>query len=53
MVDYENRAPQERPPLRAELQATLNLIPAQTWYANASGALTFVNERGAITQSKH
>jgi PAS domain S-box-containing protein len=29
------------------LQATLNLIPAHTWYTNASGALTFVNERTA------
>lgn len=29
------------------LQATLNLIPAHTWYANPSGALTFVNERCA------
>src|SRR6266516_6929046 len=30
-----------------QLQATLNLIPAHTWYANASGALTFLNERGS------
>ncbi len=29
------------------LQVTLNLIPAHTWYANRSGALTFVNERCA------
>src|SRR5579864_6428290 len=29
------------------LQATLNLIPAHTWYANSSGALTFVNRRCA------
>jgi PAS domain S-box-containing protein len=30
-----------------ELQATLNIIPAYTWYAAPSGALTFVNERCA------
>jgi len=27
------------------LQATLNLIPAHTWYADPSGVLTFLNER--------
>ncbi|PYP65771.1 MAG: hypothetical protein DMD36_18680, partial [Gemmatimonadetes bacterium] len=30
--------------LEAQLQATLNVIPAYTWYAAPSGALTFVNE---------
>ena len=30
-----------------QLQATLNLIPAHTWYANASGELTFLNESGS------
>ena len=36
-------------PVRVEpqLQATLNLIPAHTWYANASGELTFLNESGS------
>jgi len=34
-------------PLRTQLLATLNLIPAHTWYAAPSGALTFVNERCA------
>ena len=29
----------------AQLQATLNVIPAYAWYALPSGALTFVNER--------
>jgi len=29
------------------LQATLNVIPAYTWYAAPSGALTFVNKRTA------
>jgi PAS domain S-box-containing protein len=33
--------------LEARLQAGLNLIPAHTWYAVPSGALTFVNERTA------
>jgi PAS domain S-box-containing protein len=34
-------------PLEARLRATLNVIPAYTWYAAPSGALTFVNERSA------
>jgi PAS domain S-box-containing protein len=33
--------------LEARLQATLNVIPANTWYATPVGALTFVNERAA------
>src|SRR5260370_7867042 len=33
--------------LEAQLRATLNVIPAYTWYAAPSGALTFVNERHA------
>jgi PAS domain S-box-containing protein len=33
--------------LGTQLRATLSLIPAYTWYAAPSGALTFVNERGA------
>jgi PAS domain S-box-containing protein len=32
---------------RAELQSTLNVIPTHTWYADPSGGLTFVNEKGA------
>jgi PAS domain S-box-containing protein len=39
--------PQSKRLMEAELQATLNLIPAHTWYATSSGALTFVNERCA------
>jgi PAS domain-containing protein len=35
------------PALEGQLQATLNVIPAYTWYAAPSGALTFVNERTA------
>src|SRR6476620_2311649 len=38
---------QRRPPLRAELKAALNLIPAFAWYCNAAGGLTFLNERGS------
>src|SRR5580693_7398192 len=33
--------------LEARLQSTLNVIPAHTWYATPSGALTFVNKRTA------
>jgi hypothetical protein len=33
--------------LEARLRATLNMIPAYTWYAAPSGALTCVNERCA------
>ena len=39
--------PEERPRSLAQLQATLNVIPAYTWYAAPSGALTFVNKRTA------
>src|SRR5499433_2853832 len=38
---------QEGPPLRAELKAALNLLPAFAWYCNASGGLIFLNERGS------
>src|SRR5580700_6064128 len=33
--------------LEAQLRATLDVIPAYTWYTNPSGALTFVNQRCA------
>src|SRR3979490_232094 len=33
--------------LKAQLQATLDMIPASTWYAAPSGALLFVNARCA------
>src|SRR5712671_6007826 len=36
-----------RPGFVAQLQATLNVIPAHTWYAAPSGDLTFVNKRTA------
>src|SRR5437667_4800821 len=38
---------QRRPPLLDELQVALNLIPSHVWYANPSGAVTFLNERGS------
>ena len=44
---YVHGATQQYPGLEAQLQATLNVIPAYTWYALPSGALTFVNERTA------
>ena len=33
--------------LEAQLQATLDLVPAHAWYARPNGALTFVNVRTA------
>jgi formate hydrogenlyase transcriptional activator len=47
MIDYVDSIAKRRPPLGPELQVALNLIPAQTWYAVPSGALTFLNERGS------
>jgi len=35
------------PPPAAQLQATLNILPAHAWYASPNGALAFVNERAA------
>ncbi len=32
---------------QTELHVALNLIPAHTWYAVPSGALTFISERGS------
>jgi hypothetical protein len=40
---------QRYPRLEAQLQATLNVNPAYTWYALPSGALTFVHERLGIS----
>ena len=34
-------------PIEAQLRATLNMIPAYSWYTLPSGALTLVNERAA------
>jgi PAS domain S-box-containing protein len=41
------RAAQQHSPLELQLRATLNVIPAYTWYAGPSGTLTFVNQRTA------
>src|SRR6266404_8862629 len=38
---------EEQPGFAAQLQAILNVLPAYTWYAAPSGALTFVNKRTA------
>jgi PAS domain S-box-containing protein len=40
-------AQQQHSPLEAQLQDTLNVVPAHVWYAAPSGALTFVNQRCA------
>jgi PAS domain S-box-containing protein len=45
--DHLDSVAQKCLPLGAELQLALNLIPAHTWYASPSGALTFLNERGS------
>jgi PAS domain S-box-containing protein len=43
----EGRKAEEPSKFLAQLQATLNVIPAYTWYAAPSGGLTFVNKRTA------
>jgi formate hydrogenlyase transcriptional activator len=47
VIDHFDSVAHKRLPLGAELQLALNLIPAHTWYAAPSGALTFLNERGS------
>ena len=39
--------PQMNDSFEARLQATLNMVPAHTWYATPSGGLIFVNARSA------
>jgi PAS domain S-box-containing protein len=46
-LDVSGVAAPEHPQFEAQLQATLNVLPAYTWYALPSGALTFVNKRSA------
>jgi PAS domain S-box-containing protein len=46
-LEVNHVAAQKPPQLEAQLRATLNVIPAYTWYALPYGALTFVNERTA------
>src|SRR5712692_182192 len=43
----EGKKAEEQSRFLAQLQATLNVIPAYTWYAAPSGGLTFVNKRTA------
>jgi PAS domain S-box-containing protein len=43
----EGKRDEEQPRFAAQLKATLNVIPASTWYAAPSGGLTFVNKRTA------
>ena len=43
----EGKKAEEQSRFLAQLRATLNVIPAYTWYAAPSGGLTFVNERTA------
>jgi PAS domain S-box-containing protein len=45
-VDAGKKA-EEQSRFLAQLRATLNVIPAYTWYAAPSGGLTFVNDRTA------
>jgi PAS domain S-box-containing protein len=46
-LDVPGVTAQKRSELEVQLQTTLNVIPAYTWYAVPSGALTFVNKRNA------
>src|SRR3989442_5823298 len=46
-VFYVNGVFRELLPFGAQLQATLNIIPAHAWYALPNGELTFLNERAA------
>src|SRR3954452_9716615 len=43
----EGKNAEEESKFLAQLQDTLNVIPAYTWYAAPSGGLTFVNKRTA------
>src|ERR1700757_3485963 len=43
----EGKRDEEQPSSAAQLQATLNVIPAYAWCAAPSGGLTFVNKRTA------
>jgi PAS domain S-box-containing protein len=45
-IDEAKKA-EEQPRSAAQLQATLNVIPAYTWCAAPSGGITFVNKRTA------
>lgn len=44
-LNIDDASSGQQPSFTTQLQATLNVIPAYTWYADPSGALTFVNKR--------
>jgi PAS domain S-box-containing protein len=46
-MDLSGYESESRYALEAQLRATLDVIPAYTWYTNPSGGLTFVNQRCA------
>jgi PAS domain S-box-containing protein len=46
-VDVDGKKAEEQSRFLAQLQATLNVIPAYAWCAAPSGGLTFVNKRTA------
>jgi PAS domain S-box-containing protein len=46
-MSSDNNRDQKADTKLAQLQTTLNVIPAYTWYAASSGGLTFVNRRTA------
>lgn len=46
-MSNDDKRDRQLPAIPAQLQATLNVIPAYTWYAGPSGGLTFVNKRTA------
>src|SRR5258707_1800849 len=46
-VDVDGKKAEEQSRFLAQLQATLNVIPAHSWYASPSGGLAFVNKRTA------
>src|ERR1700733_15101752 len=43
----EGKKAEKQSKFLAQLRATLNVIPAYTWYAASSGGLAFVNKRTA------
>jgi PAS domain S-box-containing protein len=44
---YDGKKAEEQSRFLEQLRATLNVLPAYTWYAAPSGGLTFVNKRTA------
>ena len=44
-MDLQGYEPESKRAFEAQLRATLDVVPAYTWYADPSGALIFVNKR--------